>query len=61
MALSRREHLIREFAIQSIAKIGDELAHGFGLEFANNSARQVGKVDGLEMVIQYIEQLEGEL
>ena len=59
MALSRREHLIREFAVQSIAKIGDELAHGSGLESANY-VRQVGKVDGLEMVIQYIEQLEGE-
>ena len=60
MALSRREHLIREYALKTIAKIGDDLAHGSGLETVNN-ARQVGQVEGLEMVIREIERIEGEL
>lgn len=60
MALSRIGSLIREFVAKTSAEIGRDLAHGTGAEIFNYG-RQVGQVEGMEMVIREIERIEGEL
>ena len=60
MALSRIGGLIREFVAKTSNQIGSDLAHGSGIE-PFKYGKQVGQVEGLEMVIREIERIEGEL
>ena len=60
MALSRIGGLIREFVAKTSNQIGSDLAHGSGADSSSYN-RQVGQVEGLEMVMREIERIEGEL